>query len=103
MLMNEEEMIEALMQGAVIRVSDSGKAQILALDDLSPKARECYRASTKHDRAHVQQCADCLESEAENVLMDAASHREDGNEAIAPELEAEAETLRIRAATIRRG
>jgi hypothetical protein len=66
--------------------------------------RRCASATApvkEHDRAHRQQCPDCLESEAENVLMDAASHREDGNEATALELEAEAEELRSRAATIR--
>jgi hypothetical protein len=99
--MNEEEIFDALCKGAILTVSDSGDVKIEALDDLPPEVRECFRASREHDQAHLQQCAHCLESEAENVLMDATSHREDGNEATAVELEAEAETLRIRAATIR--
>jgi hypothetical protein len=101
MLMNKEEMIDALMKGAILSVSDSGDVEIQALDDLPPTVRECFRASAEHDWAHLQQCPDCLDDEAQDVLMDAASHREDGNEAIALELEAEAETLRRRAATIR--
>jgi hypothetical protein len=101
MLMNEEEMIDALMKGAILTVSDSGEVKIRALDDLPPMVRECYRASKEHDRAHFWKCPDCLESEAENTLLDAASHREDGNEATALELEADAENLRILAATVR--
>jgi hypothetical protein len=65
--------------------------------------RECIRASRTHDRKHQQQCPDCLESEAENILMNAASHREDGNEAIALELEAEAGEVLKRAAQLRGG
>lgn len=81
-------------------VSDSGDVEIQALDDLPPTVRECYRASKEQDGTHLHHCPDCLESEAENVLMDAAIHREDGNEAIALELEAEAKELRSRAAKI---
>jgi hypothetical protein len=99
--MNEEEMIDALVKGAVLMVSDSGDVKVVALDDLPPAVRECFRASREHDWDHQGACPDCLEDEAATILMDAASHREDGNEATALELEAEAEALRIEAATIR--
>jgi hypothetical protein len=101
--MTEEEIIDALVRGAVLRFSDSGDVTILSLDDLSAAERECFRASKEHDREHFSRCPDCLESEAEKTLMDAASHREDGNEAIALQLEAEAEELKIQAARIRAG
>jgi hypothetical protein len=102
MVLNEEEILEALRNGAVLNISESGEVKIQTLDDLSPEVRECYRASRAHDMAHRRQCPDCLESEAENTLMDAASHREDGNEAIALELEVEAAETRLHAATLRK-
>ena len=98
--MNEEQVLDALRKGAILRFSDSGEVTVLALDDLPPAARECFRASKEHDHGHFRRCSDCLESEAENVVMDAASHRQAGNEAIALELEAEAQELRSRAAEI---
>jgi hypothetical protein len=99
--MTEKEVMEALIAGAVIHVSDSGEVGVVTLDDLPPNVRECYWASRQHDRAHQAACPNCLESKAEATLMDAASHREDGNEAIALELEAEADRLRSRAANLR--
>lgn len=99
--MNEEEILEALRNGAILNVSHFGEIQIQALDDLPPEVRECYRASKEHDRDHQRACPSCLEDEAENVLMDAASHRQDGNEKIALELEAEAADIRLHAATLR--
>jgi hypothetical protein len=99
--MNEDELLDALKKGAVVKVSDSGGIAILALDDLSPKARECFRASREHDHQHLWRCPECLTSEAEATRMDTASHREDGNEAIALDLDAEAEKLRSRAEMIR--
>jgi hypothetical protein len=93
--------MEALIKGAVIRVSNSGEVDVVALDDLPPNVRDCYRASRQHDRGHQNACPDCLESEADATQIDAASHRRDGNEANAMELEAEAAELRSRAANIR--
>jgi hypothetical protein len=99
--MTEKEVMDALIAGAVIRVSDSGDVDVVTLNDLPPNVRECYRASRQRDRAHQDACPDRLESEAEATLMDVASHRKDGNEAIALELEAEADKLRSRAANFR--
>jgi hypothetical protein len=101
MVMNEEERLAALRKGAVLNISDSDEVQTQTLDALPPNVRECYRASREHDLDHQRRCPDCLEDEAANVLMDAASHREDGNEVIASELESEAEQIRLRAATLR--
>jgi hypothetical protein len=101
MVMNEEEILEALRNGAILNISDSGEVQIQALDDLPPEVRECYRASKEHDRDHQRACSACLEDEAKSVLMDAASHRQDGNEQIALELEVDAAETRLHAATLR--
>jgi hypothetical protein len=100
--MNEKEIMEALRNGAVLNISDSGEVKIQALDDLPSNVRECYRASRANDVTHRRQCPDCLESVAEHILMDAASHREDGNEATALELEVEAAQTCLRAATLRK-
>ena len=100
--MNEEEMVEALLKGAFLRVSDSGETTIQALDDVSPEIRACVYASIKRDATHFARCPDCLDDEAMACLMDAASHRDDGNEADALALERRAEALRIRAAKLRR-
>jgi hypothetical protein len=70
--------------------------EFVTLDD-----DECYQASRLNDRRRWSTCPDCLECEAETTLLDAASHREDGNELIARELEAEAAQLRSRAVKIR--
>jgi hypothetical protein len=102
MNMNEEEILEALLKGAILNVSDSGDVQIQTLDDLPPAVRECFRASKEHDRDHQRACPDCLDNEADNTLMDAASHRQDGNEEIALELEAEAAEIGFHAATLRK-
>jgi len=99
--MNDEEILEALRNGAVLNTSDAGEVQIQALDDLPPEVRERLRASKEHDRDHQWACPSCLEDEAENVLMDAASHRQDGNEGIALELEVEAAEIRLHAARLR--
>jgi hypothetical protein len=100
--MDEQEMLDALMRGAVLFVDPAtGESEIEAVDDVPPKVRECIRASRKRDWAHQSQCPDCLEDEAQAVLMDAASHREDGNEATTLELEAEAAELLKRAARLR--
>jgi hypothetical protein len=100
--MDEQEMLDALMRGAVLFVDlATGESEIAALDDVPPKVRECIRASRERDRTHQSQCPDCLEDEAQAVLMDAASHREDGNETTALELEAEAGELLERVAHLR--
>jgi hypothetical protein len=102
--MNEQEIIDALIKGAILHIDAiTGDVRIDPMDDVSPDVRECIRASRTRDRKHQQQCPDCLESEAENTMMDAASHREDGNEAIALELEAEAGEVLQRAAQLRGG
>jgi len=99
--MNEDEILAALINGAIVSIGSDGVSSIVALDDLSPQVRECVRASREHDYKHQQECPDCLENEAENTLRDAASHREDGHEATAQELEAEVEHIRLKAARIR--
>ncbi len=75
---------------------------VIEIDDLPPNVRECRRATRENDRTHFRQCADCLDDEVRSILMDAASHRQDGNELDALALEAEAEQLRARAARLRR-
>src|SRR5262245_28932594 len=69
--------------------------------DRSPEFRECCAARREGDLRHMDACPECLEYEARMTLFDATSHRADGNEAIALELEAEAAELRSRAANIR--
>jgi DNA-binding helix-hairpin-helix protein with protein kinase domain len=101
--MDNDEILNALIKGAIVRISDSGDARVEAMDDLSPAVRECFRASMTHDWEHQQQCPDCLEDEAENVLMHADSHREDGNVEDAQALELEAAVLRLRAEEFRHG
>ena len=102
--MNEQEIFDALIKGAILHIDAlTGDARIDPMDDVPPEVRECFRASRTHDRTHQRQCPDCLESEAEDILMDAGSHREDGNEAIALELEAEAGGVFKRAAQLRSG
>ena len=51
----------------------------VAMDDWSPATRECYRASMTRDWRHQEQCPNCLENDTDHLLMEAASHREDGN------------------------
>jgi hypothetical protein len=49
---NEEEIVEALKQGAILFVPDSGDlgdAKIIANDDLSAGARACFCASKFRD------------------------------------------------------
>jgi hypothetical protein len=105
--MTEEEIFEALKQGAILFVPDSGDlgdAKIIAIDDLSASARACFRASKYGDEEffeHRRQCPDCLEDEAESILLDAASHRDEGNEDIARTLEVDTAELRLRAAKAR--
>jgi hypothetical protein len=96
-----QEIVDALRNGAVVTFSHSGDVTIGTMDDLSPSARECYRASMEHDLGHQAQCADCLEDEIYNILMNAESHRADGNVEDADILEVEAAELRLRAARIR--
>jgi hypothetical protein len=74
-----------------------------APDDLTPQERECFRAIDGGDWRHMENCPDCLEHDAQAGLMDAASHRLDGNEEDARALEAEAVQLRAKAATLRGG
>jgi hypothetical protein len=81
MVMDEEEIIDALINGAIINVSDFGEARIDATDDLPPRVRECIRASRKHDQAHFE-CPDCLEDVAEFFVLDAgllSRRRQRGN------------------------
>jgi DNA-binding helix-hairpin-helix protein with protein kinase domain len=100
--MDEQEIVDALIRGALLHESAvTGEVHIVALDDMSADVRECFRASRAHDREHQRRCPDCLENEARPILMDAASHREDGNEADALALEAEAAELLNRAAGLR--
>ena len=100
--MNEDEIVDALIKGAVVRIGMSdGVARVIALDDLSSEGRDCFRASRDKDYKHQGECPNCLENEAGNILMDVASHREDGHEAAAQELEAEVEQIRLKAAKIR--
>jgi hypothetical protein len=51
----------------------------------------------------MENCPDCLEDDAKARLMDAASHRLDGNEEDALALEAEAAQLSTKAAKHRGG
>src|SRR5216684_5884762 len=95
--MDHEDILDALIKGAVVRISSSGDAQVEAMDDLTPAMRECLRASGTHDWEHKRQCPDCLESEADNVVMDADSHRADRNVEDAQALEIEAADLRLAA------
>jgi hypothetical protein len=96
-----QEIVDALKSGAVVTLLNSGDVIIGTRDDLSPSARECYRASMEHNLGHQAQCADCLEDEIYNILMDAESHRADGNVEDANILEVEAAELRLRAARLR--
>jgi hypothetical protein len=82
-------------------MTDDYVVKFVAMDDLPPKVRECRLASRQRDREHKDACPDCLESEAQTMLFDATSHRADGREATALELEVEAAELRSRAANIR--
>jgi hypothetical protein len=77
--MTEDQILDALKVGAVVNITDSGEASIMAMDDLPPILRECYRASRAHVYEHQSRCPSCLENLADNILMDADSHREDGN------------------------
>ncbi len=122
-LTNEDELIEALKHAAVIFIGPDG-AHLAAHDDLPPDMRECIRISRAVGRiptvgglldmrtpeaqaameaytTHRAECPDCIEADADSMLMDAESWREEGNEATAAELEAEATELRLRAAEIR--
>src|SRR5262245_61660198 len=74
---------------------------VIEMDDLPPGVRACYRASRELDHEHKNNCPDCLDNEVECLLMDAASHREDGNAEVAESLEIEAEELRQRIAVMR--
>jgi hypothetical protein len=95
-----QEIVDALKAGAVVTFSHSGDVTIGTVDDFSPSARECYRASMEHDLGHQAQCADRLEDEIYNTLMDAESHRADGHVQDANILEVEAAELRLRAARL---
>jgi hypothetical protein len=72
--MQEEEIIEALLKGAILKVKDEGDVSLVALDDVSPQLRECIRASSQHDCQHKWQCPECLEDEAEISLFEASLH-----------------------------
>src|SRR5437588_1170136 len=99
--MDEEEMLNALVNGAILHVSDYGEAEIMPLDDIPEEMRECIRASKAHEQAHFEQCPDCLEDEARSCLMDAAFQLENGNEANVLALEADAVDFQTQAAKIR--
>jgi len=100
--MTEEEIFEALIKGAVVIMKDDGsEASISALDDLPPSVRECFRASQEHDYKHQNNCADCLESRAENSLFQAGICREEGDEAPALMCESDAAKDLAKAAQIR--
>lgn len=105
--MNEEEIVEALKQGAILFVPDSGDlgdAKIIPNDDLSVSARARFRASRFRDEEsfeHRRQCPDSLEGEAESILLDTASHRDEGNAGIVSTLEVDGAELRLRATKAR--
>ena len=92
--MTDQKIIEALIKGAVVTVSIDRHANVTAYDDLPPNIRDCLRASREGGAVHRENCPECLDDEADNILMDAASHRMDGHEITAMELEAEAQELR---------
>jgi hypothetical protein len=75
----------------------------VAIDDLPPAVRECFRANMAHDWEHQRQCPDCLGNDADHLLMEAASHWEDGNVEDAQALELEAAVLQRRAEEFRDG
>jgi hypothetical protein len=124
----EQELFDALKAGAVILVDQiTGEHKVAAHDDLPPDMRACirvsralkqipykadlpgvYDTSTPQARAIMDEyverrssCPDCIEAAADSTLMDAESRREEGNEVIAAELEADAAGLRLKAARIR--
>ena len=112
--MTDDELIQAFKRGAVVNVSDStGEVKILAHDDLPPEVRACMRASetwsrpgvSKEEKAWAQEhwntCPDCMENDAADILMEAYSYWDYGDEITAGELEGEAAALRLRAAQIR--
>jgi hypothetical protein len=104
--MNEEEIFEELKQGAILFVPDSGdldEAKIVANDDLPVSARACFRASKLHEERSFErrcQCPNCLENEAESILLDADSNRGEGNADIARKLKVDAAELRLGAARV---
>ena len=101
--MDYEDILDALIRGAVVGISNSGDAHVVAMDDLAPAVRECFRASAMHDWRHIRQCPDCLEDKAADAMMDADSHRAGGNVEDAQALEIDAADLRLDARKIRHG
>jgi hypothetical protein len=105
--MNEEKIFEALKRGAILLVPDSGDlgdTKIIAIDDVSVSERAGVRTSKSRDEEifkHRRHCPDCLEDEAEAVLLDAASDWDEGNEESARTLAVDAAELRLRAANAR--
>jgi hypothetical protein len=70
-----EEVLDELWNGTVVRLTDSAQLRVLPTG-----ARECDRAIRTGDWKHQQRCPDWLENVAENILIDAESHRADGDE-----------------------
>ena len=105
-LTNEDELIDALKDGAVVIIGPDG-AQLAAHDDLPPDVRECIRISRAVERiptvggvldmstpeaqaaraaytTHRGQCPYCLEADADSCLRDAAWWREEATREPAP-------------------
>jgi len=97
-----EEILDALKNGAILVLSDSGEATIAAMDDLSPDVRDCFRATGEGDWEHQSQCADCVSNEAENAVTDIVFGGSEGREQYMAELEQEAGALFVRAAKLQK-
>jgi len=101
-LVNDDEVIEALIHGAAVIIGPDG-AHLAAHDDLPPDMRECIRNSRAVERIptvggvldtstpeaqtiwqerqqHRAECPSCLKAEADSCLMDAAWWREEATE-----------------------
>jgi predicted Zn-ribbon and HTH transcriptional regulator len=92
-----DEVLDGLWNEAAVKVTESAQPGVQP-----PGARECDWAIRTGDWKHQQRCPDCLENVAENILIDAESHRADGDEKAALALEVEAAELQSRATKIRR-
>jgi hypothetical protein len=97
-----EEILDALKNGAILLLSDSGEVTIAAMDDLSPDVRDCYRATVERDREQQSQCPDCVWNEAENAVTDIVFGGSEGREQYMAELEQEAGALFVRAAKLQK-
>jgi hypothetical protein len=87
---------EVLDELSIVRFTDLAQLRVLP-----PGTRECDRASRIGDWKHLQRCPDCLDNAAENIVMDAESHRADGNVEDANILEVKAAELCLRAIRLR--